>query len=77
MKKIIMIEGMHCDHCRLRVEQALNRLDGVRSARVNLKKQKAVVALSDKSSDNDLLKRTIEDTGYRVLSIEEKGGVFQ
>lgn len=75
MKKNIMIEGMHCEHCRTRVERALNRLNGV-SARVNLKKQQAIVTLSDDSIDDELLMRTIEEAGYRVMSIEEKKGLF-
>lgn len=75
MKKNITIEGMHCEHCRTRVERALNRLNGV-SARVNLKKQKAIVTLSDDSIDDELLTRTIEEAGYRVMSIEEKKGLF-
>lgn len=41
-QKRVQIEGMTCEHCKNRVENALNRLEGV-SAKVNLKKKTAVV----------------------------------
>ena len=39
-QKRVQIEGMTCEHCKNRVENALNRLEGV-SAKVNLKKKTA------------------------------------
>jgi copper chaperone len=38
-QKRVQIEGMTCEHCKNRVENALNRLEGV-SAKVNLKKKR-------------------------------------
>ena len=43
-QKRVQIEGMTCEHCKNRVENALNRLEGV-SAKVNLKKKTAVVSM--------------------------------
>ena len=74
MKKVIAIEGMTCGHCQARVEKALNAVDGVK-AKVDLKKNNAIVE-ADSTISDDLLKKTVEEAGYTVTSIEEKKGLF-
>lgn len=67
MKKIIMIEGMSCNHCVSHVKEALEGLSNVTSVDVNLDKKCAVV----ETSDNDyILKEAIEDAGYDVIEIK-------
>lgn len=66
-EKIMTIEGMTCENCEIRVENALNRLDGV-AAKVNWKKKTAVVSYSREIS-NDMLKATVEQRGYKVSGI--------
>ncbi len=67
MKKTIKIEGMMCMHCSSRVEKVLNEIPGV-SAVVNLENKEAIVTLGADISD-ELLKQTITDAGYEVISI--------
>lgn len=67
MKKIIEINGMMCDHCRMHVEKALNSIDGV-SAKVDLANKRAEVTLSADVSD-DSLKKAIQDAGYEPVSV--------
>ena len=67
-EKIMRIEGMHCENCAIRVENALNRLDGV-LCRVNLKKKLATVSYSKEVAD-EVLKETVEKIGYTVASIQ-------
>ena len=55
-QKRVQIEGMTCEHCKNRVENALNRLEGV-SAKVNLKKKTAVVSMEKEVEDMQLRKR--------------------
>ena len=66
-EKVLTVEGMHCENCEIRVENALNRLDGV-LCKVNLKKKTATVSYSKDVSD-ELLKETIEELGYEVTAI--------
>ena len=66
-EKVLTGEGMHCENCRARVENALNRLDGV-VCQVNLRKKIAVVSYSTAVSDH-LLKETVQKLGYRVTAI--------
>jgi len=35
MKKVCIIEDLCCAHCAMKMEEALGRIDGVESARVN------------------------------------------
>lgn len=66
-EKTLVIEGMHCENCEIRVENALNRLDGV-LCKVNLKKKTATVSYSKEVSD-EVLKATVERMGYKVTDI--------
>ena len=66
-EKVMKIEGMHCENCEIRVENALNRLNGV-ACRVSWKKKSAVVTYSTEVTD-DLLKATVEKLGYKVTDI--------
>ena len=66
-EKIMTIEGMTCQNCEIRVENALNRLDGV-AASVRWKKKTAVVSHSMEVSDN-ALKASVEKMGYKVTEI--------
>ena len=64
--KTVVIEGMHCHKCVERCEKALNSLEGV-SAIVNLDNKTATI--EGDVSDN-LIKETIEDLGFEVVSIK-------
>ena len=66
-EKTLIVEGMHCENCEIRVENALNRLDGV-ACKVNLKKKTAVVSYSAEVSDQTL-RETVEKMGYKVTEI--------
>lgn len=66
-EKVMVIEGMHCENCAIRVENALNRLDGV-LCKVNLKKKLAVVSFSQ-AVQEPVLKETVEKLGYTVAEI--------
>lgn len=66
-EKVMDIEGMHCENCEIRVENALNRLDGV-ACKVSWKKKTATVAYSAEVP-NELLKSTVEKMGYQVADI--------
>lgn len=74
MKKIMDIKGMTCEHCQARVEKVLNAIDGV-EAKVELKKNRAVVNLKKDVSDQTL-RNTVTEAGYEVVGITEKKGLF-
>ena len=74
MKKVITIKGMSCEHCKARVEKALNAINGV-EAKVDLKKNNATVSLKTEVSD-ETLKNAVNEAGYEAVSVEEKKGLF-
>ena len=69
MTKTMKIEGMMCPHCSGRVKKCLEALEAVSAAEVSHESGTAVVTLTAEI-ENDLLKKTVEDQGYPVLSIE-------
>lgn len=71
MKKIIHIEGMCCEHCAKRVENALSAVSGVVSADVKLKKKTAVVR-SREEIDEAEISKVISEAGYTVTAIDNK-----
>lgn len=71
MKKIIHVEGMCCEHCSKRVENALSAVPGVVSADVKLKKKIAVVRSREEIDDAEISK-VISEAGYTVTAIENK-----
>ena len=68
-KKTLTIEGMMCEHCEKRVKDSLEKLDKVSEAVVSHKTKSAIVSLNGEV-ENEVLKKTVEDQGYKVLDIK-------
>ncbi len=69
MTKTMKIEGMMCPHCEKHTVDALEKIDGVEKAVASHEAKNAIVTLS-KDVDNEVLKKAVEDAGYKVLSID-------
>ena len=69
MEKTMKIEGMMCLHCEARVKKTLEDMAQVTEAVVSHAEGTAVVKLAE-AVDNDVLKKIIEDQGYKVLDIQ-------
>ncbi len=69
IKKVVSIEGMHCNHCAMKVQDALGNLDGVKGVKVNLDKKEAIVTL-DKEINCDLIKEAIAKIDFLVTDIK-------
>ena len=66
MKKTIKIDGMHCNHCKMRVEKALKALNGVTSAVVNLEAKTADIESTSEINDAAIAE-AIDDAGFKVI----------
>ncbi len=66
------LRGMSCGSCAVRIEGALNRLDGVRAA-VNFALERAHVQHEDAVSTGDLI-RAVESTGYQASVVVDPFG---
>lgn len=63
-KKVFSVEGMTCQHCVNRVQEAVNSIEGV-SGVVNLKKGTVTVSLEREIADEVIL-AAIEKARYQV-----------
>lgn len=66
METTLKIEGMMCPHCEANVKKALEELPQVESADVSHEKGTAVIKLKE-SVSQEVLKKTVEDKGYKVV----------
>ena len=66
-RKVMEIEGLHCENCKNSVEKAINSLEGA-AAKVNLKEQTAEVVL-EKDVADEILKAAVEKAGFHVTAI--------
>ncbi len=62
-KKTLKIEGMMCEGCVKSVKEALEKLPGITSVDVNLKKGTAVI---QGDADDETLIKAVVDAGYRA-----------
>jgi copper chaperone len=69
MSKKIYIEGMSCGHCVAHTEEALRKVCGVRTVKVDLAAKLATVELAHEV-DDEKLKAAIDEAGYEVTRIE-------
>ena len=69
MEKTMKIEGMMCPHCEARVKKILEDMAQVTEAVVSHVEGTAVVKLAE-TVENDVLKKIIEDQGYKVLDVQ-------
>ena len=66
MKRTLQIEGMGCKHCAATVQNILASQDKVKKAKVNLKKNEALIVY-DEEPNWDQLKSDILEAGYKVI----------
>ncbi|WP_088226881.1 cation transporter [Desulfosporosinus sp. FKB] len=61
---ILKVEGMTCNHCKMRTEKALQAVSGVESVKVDLDAKEAVVS---GNADRASLVKAVQDAGYTVV----------
>ena len=66
-KKTFYVNGMHCEHCKNRIEESVNCIAGV-SATVNLKKNQVLVEYETPVDDASIINQ-IDEMGYTVTSV--------
>ena len=69
MKITMKIQGMMCPHCEGRVRDVLSALDCVELAEVSHERDEAIITPKGECP-HELLKKTVEDAGYKVISID-------
>ena len=64
--QVFMVQGMKCDHCVRAVTEELEKLPGVREARVDLSTG-AVGIDSDAPLDTSTVAAAVDEAGYELL----------
>lgn len=81
MLKITMeIDGMMCGMCESHINDAIRREFKVKKVTSSHTKRQTVI-LTEKPLDEDRLRKVIDETGYKVMSIEtveeeKRGGLL-
>lgn len=60
----LKVTGMHCSHCRMKVEQALQKVAGVYGASVDLDGGTAEVDFDGNQAAPDALVAAVKSVGY-------------
>ncbi|WP_067730747.1 copper chaperone CopZ [Oceanobacillus damuensis] len=68
MKTTLNVQGMTCGHCKMSVEGALNELDGVTNAEVDLAAGKVEVTYDEAQITSDAMREAVEEQGYDVVA---------
>lgn len=63
----LAIEGMTCATCALTVEKALNKLDGIQNASVNLATEKATIQYDPAHLSLSDIETAVENAGYKAV----------
>lgn len=66
---VLKVKGMSCDHCARTVTEALERVDGVERANVDLNAGRAVVEYHDGSASPRALASAVMDEGYSAEEV--------
>ena len=63
----IKIEGMSCKHCVMAVKKAIESLNGVQSAEVDLEAKQAIVDFDEKKLKLEDIRAAIQEAGYETV----------
>lgn len=79
VKMILQIEGMSCGMCESHINDTVRRIFTVKKVSSSHKKGQTEI-IAENSLDEELLRKSIGETGYTVLSVQtepyEKKGLF-
>lgn len=67
INRIINVDGMSCDHCKMAVTKAVSALEGVSSVEVSLENKTVSVDYEEGRLAADAIKQAIEAQGYDVV----------
>ncbi|MGA9187270.1 MAG: copper ion binding protein [Methanosarcina sp.] len=66
-KETIKVEGMSCGHCEMRVKKAVEAVEGVQKAEVNLQKKQVVIEYEEGKENLEKVKAAIREAGYEPV----------
>lgn len=70
IKKLVEIDGMHCEHCQKKVEDTLYSIPEVEEVTVSLAEKNAKITLNKEVNDM-IIANLINSAGYKVKNVTE------
>lgn len=64
----IKVDGMHCGHCKKRVEEAVSAIAGIKGAKVDLDKKELEYQEEGAPVSVETVMEVIRDAGYEPYS---------
>lgn len=61
----IAIKGMHCEHCKKRIEEALKSIDNIQKLKIDLKSGKTIIKYTGEL-DISIINNIITELGYEI-----------
>ena len=65
---VLKVQGMTCGHCELSVQEALDELEGVQSARADRETGEVEVAYDETRVGMDEFEAAVEEAGYTLAA---------
>jgi len=66
-QETIKVEGMSCGHCQMRVKKAVEAVEGVQKADVNLQTKQVTVDFDEGKANPEKVKAAIKEAGYEPV----------
>ena len=76
MEKTFVVKGMTCVICKKNVEKALQSIDGVNSALVNLLENEVTINYDESKTSINNLEKVVKDAGYVLITSNKKSFDF-
>jgi copper chaperone len=67
IQETIEVEGMSCGHCQMRVKKAVEAVEGVQKADVNLQTKQVTVDYDAEKANPEKVKAAIKEAGYEPV----------
>lgn len=69
-KIIIKVDGMHCEHCAKKVNDAILKIDKNIKVKVDLSSGEVTI-ISKNNIDIDSVKKNVNETGFTFVGVKE------
>jgi copper chaperone len=66
-QETIKVEGMSCMHCQMRVRKAVEAVEGVQKADVNLQTKQVTIDYEEGKANIEKVKDAIREAGYEPV----------
>jgi Cu+-exporting ATPase len=71
-KVTIKVKGMHCVGCERVIKEAIERVKGVREAKVSWVTEKASIEFDPRETSIEAIMKAIKDSGYKPNKMDQR-----